>query len=163
MPVGKTTQVTIFFFFLFILFFFSFFPVFLFSFFFFFTTVTEATWYPSSWVCIGNRYIEFILLIQVVDIRIKTVLKQSTISDHCEQPCSELNNPHHISMPQTTHLDCVFFHSIQVQNRVILNICAFLSLTTVVIHAGPLPQVAVASIVAIGGIVPPYMTISPVF
>ena len=163
MPVGKTTQVTIFFFFssLFCSFSLSFLSFFFL--FFFFTTVTEATRYPSSWVCIGNRYIEFILHIQVVDIRIKTVLKQSTISDHCEQPCSELNNPHHISMPQTTHLDCLFFHSIQVQNRVILNICAFLSLTTVVIHAGPLPQVAVASIVAIGGIVPPYMTISPVF
>ena len=43
----------------------------------------------------------------------------------------ELNNPHNISGPQTTHLDCLFFYSM----RVILNICAFLSLFTVVIHA----------------------------
>jgi hypothetical protein len=59
----------------------------------------------------------------------------------CVLPCSEFNNPHHISessesRPQTvtTNLDSFFFsHSI----RAILNICAFLSLFIAVTHAAP--------------------------
>ena len=51
-------------------------------------------------------------------------------SQGCELPCSELNDLHHISGPQTTHLDCLFFRSIR-----IINLCAFLSLFTVIIHA----------------------------
>jgi hypothetical protein len=58
----------------------------------------------------------------------------------CVLPCSELNNPHHISessesRPQTvtTNLDSVFFSHSSI--RAILNICAFLSLFIAVTHA----------------------------
>ena len=47
-----------------------------------------------------------------------------------------LNNPHHISEPDNSSRPCFFFRNV----CVVLNICAFLSLSTLVIHAGPLPQ-----------------------
>ena len=59
----------------------------------------------------------------------KTVFKWSNLNalDPFELPCSELNNPHHTqthTQTLATHLDCLFFCS----TRVILNICAFISL-----------------------------------
>lgn len=72
---------------------------------------------------------------------IKTMLKCSNSSEPCELPCSESNNIHHISRSQTTHLIWTLFFFFFCSIRVILNICAFLSLFTAVIHAAPMPVV----------------------
>ena len=65
---------------------------------------------PKSLKLLGNVWVmEFILMsIAHCTLAYKTVLKRSNSSDPCEPPCSELNNLHHISGLQTTHLDSVF-------------------------------------------------------
>ena len=73
---------------------------------------------------------------------IKTMLKWSNSSDHCNPPCSKWNNLIVFGDCRQLIWTLSFFRS----KRVILNICAFLSLFTVVIRAAPTPSVLADSL-----------------
>ena len=73
---------------------------------------------------------------------IKTMLKWSNSSDHCNLPCSKWNNLIVFGDCRQLIWTLSFFRS----KRVILNICAFLSLFTVVIRAAPTPSVLADSL-----------------